>query len=441
MKTIQMKYGKGHVDVSVPAEKLLGIIEKQVPKVEKAEAEIIQAALAAPIGTSRLRDIVKPGQTVAIVVSDITRLWQRMFVYLPHIVSELNAAGIEDKDIRFIGATGFHRKMSASEHAAILGEALSSRFEMVDHDCQDTENLVSLGTTKAGTPVFVNKTAMACDHIVLTGCCTYHPFVGWGGGKKSILPGIAGFETIQHNHFMCLTDEIGGGQRDVVRNANFEGNPVHEDMMDAAAFVAPSFMFNVVMGYDGKIAHAVAGDYDQAHRVGCNIVEDMWGVPISELGDLVIASQGGFPKDIEFYQTGKAIYHAQDAIKPGGTMIVLSECPEGLGPEHAKEIFLSYNTTVEREKAVRSLFSVPKYVSYYICEASDKYDVIVVSAIDPALLAKTRIRVVTSVEEALNLVYKEKGTHLKTYLMPLGSSVLPILKKNQQRKGGHGNES
>jgi len=431
MKTVKMKYGQGKVDVSVPEENLLGIIEKEVPPSSKSEEEVILNGLANPIGTRTLKEIVHPGQTVAIVVSDITRLWQRTFVYLPYIVKELNQAGIRDEDIRFLGALGFHRQQTEEEHAKLLGPELAGRFRIVDHLCQDKANLVYLGETKRKTPVYINKLAMESDHIVLTGCCTYHPFVGWGGGKKSILPGIAGFDTIQHNHFMTLSDEIGGGQRPEVRNANFVGNPVHEDMMDVAAFVNPSFLFNVIMGYDGKLAHVVTGHYDQAHERGCRIVEDLYGVPIPELGDLVIASQGGFPKDIEFYQTGKAVYHAQDAIKPGGTMIVLSQCREGLGPEHAKLIFQERETTVEREKEVRSLFSVPKYVSYYICAASDKYNIIVVSDLDPKLLAKTNIRVTKTVEEALSLVYREKGEKLRTYLMPLGSSVLPILQTSK----------
>ncbi|MCP4602106.1 MAG: nickel-dependent lactate racemase [Proteobacteria bacterium] len=427
MRTVKMKFGTGTVDVSVPEENLIGVIEKEVPTAAETEEEVILKALANPIGTPGLGEIVKPGQTVAIIVSDITRLWQRMFVYLPYIVKDLAQAGVRDEDIRFIGAVGFHRRQTEEEHAKLLGEKLAGRFKMVDHNCQDKDNLKFLGTTERETPVYINKLAMDSDHIILTGSCPYHPFVGWGGGKKSILPGIAGFETIQHNHFMNLSDEIGGGQRPEVRNANFKGNPVHEDMMDVAALVNPSFLFNVIMGYNSKISHAVAGHYSDAHEHGCRIVEDLYGVPIPELADLTIASQGGFPKDIEFYQTGKAVYHAQDSLKPGGTMIVLSDCPEGLGPEHARLIFEDFETTVEREKEVRSLFSVPKYVSYYICAAAEKYDIIVVSSLKPELLAKTNIRVVKTLGQALELVYKEKGKNLKTYLMPLGSSVLPIL--------------
>jgi nickel-dependent lactate racemase len=297
---------------------------------------------------------------------------------------------------------------------------------MVDHDCQDEANLRSLGVTSRGTPVQINRLAMECDHMLLTGCCTYHPFVGWAGGKKSLVPGIAGFDTIQHNHRLVMGEELGKGQRPEVRNGNFKDNPVHEDMLEAAAMVEPSFMFNVVMGYNGKIAHAVAGHYIKAHDRACDIVADLYGVGISELADLTIASQGGYPKDIEFYQTGKAIYHGVDSLKPGGTLVVLSECSEGLGPEHACLVFEELENMEQREKEVRSLFSVPKYVSCYICEAAEKFDVIAVTSLDPQALSKTNIRAVGTVEEALELVYSEKGRGLRTYLMPLGSTVLPI---------------
>jgi nickel-dependent lactate racemase len=210
MKTVKMKYGAGSVEVSVPEKNLIGVIEKSVPEVKETEEEIILKALAGPIGTPRLGEIVKPGQTVAIVVSDVTRLWQRMNIYLPYIVRELNQAGIRDENIRFIGAMGFHRGQSREEHEKLLGEELKDRFVIHDHDCEDKGNLTFLGTTGRGTPVWINKMAMDSDHIVLTGGCTYHPFVGWGGGKKSILPGIVGLDTIQHNHRMVLSGTSAG---------------------------------------------------------------------------------------------------------------------------------------------------------------------------------------------------------------------------------------
>jgi len=426
MKSVMMKYGSGKVEISVPEEDLIGVIEKDVPPAHGTEEDLIREALAHPIGTPGLADIVRPGQTVAIVVSDITRLWHRPYVFLPLLVDALNQAGIPDADIRFVGAVGLHRKQSADEHARILGPALATRFAMEDHDSRDDSGLVFLGTTTRGTPVRVNKTAMSCDHVILTGRCTYHPFFGWGGGKKSVLPGIAGFETVQANHRMVMADEVGAGQFPEARNGNIKGNRVYDDAVEAAAMVRPSFLLNVVMGYDGRIARAVAGHWLDAHEAGCRMVEELYGVPIHELSDLTIVSQGGFPKDIEFYQTGKAFYGGQDSVKPGGTLLVLSECREGLGPEEARRIFLDLDTTEAREKDVRALFSVPRYVCWYMCAAAEKYDIIVVSSIDPALLAKTRIRVVKTVEEGLALIRAERGEHLRTWLMPLGSSVLPI---------------
>lgn len=428
MATVSMKYGSGTVDVTVPEANLIGIVEKEAPAAGPPEEEVIAAALENPVGSPRLRDIVAPGRTVTLVISDVTRQWHRPQVFLPTIVEELEAGGVKRSDIRVLVALGLHRKQTPEEHAKLLGPALAGTVEILDHDAHDEGSLVTLGTTRRGTPVQFNRLAVECDHLVLTGCCTYHPFYGWAGGKKSVLPGVAGYETVQANHRMVLADAVGGGQRPEARNGNLEGNIVHEDAEEAAALAKPAFLFNVVMGYDGKIAHAVAGHWLKAHEKARGIVAELYGVPIAELADLVIASQGGWPKDIEFYQTGKAIYNATDALKPGGTLVVLSECREGLGPEEARAIFQDFDTTEEREREIRRVFSVPKYVCYYICAAADRYDLIVVSSVDPALLAKTNIRIVPSLEEALALVEREKGTQLRTSLIPLGSSVLPVLR-------------
>jgi nickel-dependent lactate racemase len=425
MKTVKMKLGHGYVDVSVPEENLLGVILKEVPASTMTEDEVILAALAKPIGAPRLKEIVKPGQTVCVVVSDVTRAWQRMHVYLPHLVNELNEAGVKDKDIRFLCALGYHRNQTPEEHEKQLGKALLERFGITDHDCMDKANLVTLGKTSRGTPVTINKIAADADHLVLTGCCTYHPWVGWGGGKKSILPGISSIESIQHNHLMVMDDK--GRQRPEVRSGNIQDNPMHLDMLEVASIVNPSFMFNVIMGHDGKIARAVCGHFEQAHAVGRKIVDDLYAVPIKELADITISSQGGYPKDIDVCQTGKGIYHTQEATTPGGTIIILSDCSEGIGPPDANTIFLGCGTNAEREKEVRSLFTVAKYVSYYMCTAAEKWNIIIVGGGDPALLKRTALKTARTVEEALEMAFARGGRDQKIYLMPQGSSALPKL--------------
>ncbi len=427
MKTVKMKLGTGYVDVSVPDENFLGMIVKEVPPSSMTEDEVVLDALAHPIGTPRLRDIVKPGNTVCVVVSDVTRAWQRMSVYLPHIVKELNDAGVEDKDIRFLSALGYHRKHTPEEHAALLGPGLIKRFRILDHDCLDKDNLIRVGTTSRGTPVIINRVAAEADRLVLTGCCTYHPWVGYGGGKKSILPGISSIESIQKNHLMTMDEQ--GMQRVEVASGNIKDNPIHLDMLEVAAIVKPAFMFNVIMGHDGKIARAVCGDCLAAHDVGRKIVDELYEVPIRELADITISSQGGYPKDIDVCQTGKGIYHTQEATKPGGWIIILSDCTEGIGPPDANTIFLECETNAEREREVRKLFTVPKYVSYYMCTAAEKWNIIIVGNGDPALLAKTRFRTAGTVGEALETAFKEGGRNQKIYLMPQGSSALPKLKQ------------
>jgi len=426
MKTVKMKLGNGYVDVSVPEENFLGVIAKEVPPSGKTEEEVILDALAHPIGTPRLKEIAKPGNTVCIVISDITRAWQRMGVYLPYVVKELNEAGVQDKDIRFLCALGYHRKHTPEEHEKLLGPALVDRFRVIDHDCNDKSNLVRLGTTSRGTPVIINKIAAEADHLVLTGCCTYHPWVGWAGGKKSILPGISSIESIQKNHLMTM-DEL-GRQRPEVASGNIKDNPIHLDMLEVAAIVNPSFIFNVIMGYDGKIARAVCGDCLKAHDVGRDIVDELYEVPIKELADITISSQGGYPKDIDVCQTGKGIYHTQAATKPGGWIIILSDCTEGIGPPDANRIFLELDSNEERHRDVCKLFTVAKYVSYYMCTAAEKWNIIIVGNVDPALLAKTSIRTAKTVGEALEIAFSKGGRNQKIYLMPHGSSALPKLK-------------
>jgi len=427
MKTVKMKLGSGYVDVSVPEENFLGMIAKDVPSTGMTEEQVILDALAHPIGSPRLKEIVKPGNTVCIVISDVTRAWQRMSVYLPFIVKELNEAGVQDKDIRFLSALGYHRKHTPEEHAKLLGPEMLDRFQIIDHDCLDKDNLVRMGTTSRGTPVIINRIAAESDHLVLTGCCTYHPWVGWGGGRKSILPGISSIESIQANHMMTMDEH--GMQRPEVASGNIKNNMMHLDMLEVAAIVKPAFMFNVIMGHDGKIARAVCGDCIKAHDVGRDIVDELYEVPITELADITISSQGGYPKDIDVCQTGKGIYHTQAATKPGGWIIILSDCTEGIGPPDANTIFLELDNNADRHREVRKLFTVPKYVSYYMCTAAERWNIIIVGNGDPALLAKTAFRTAKTVDEALEMAFKKGGRAQKIYLMPQGSSALPKLKK------------
>jgi nickel-dependent lactate racemase len=430
MQTFNMHYGDTTLDFSIDENNLLQIVKSNPFNLGMTEDEIILNSLANPIGTPRLKNIVKPGNTVCIVIPDATRAWQKTYKFLYRIVEELNNGGILDKDIIFISATGTHRKQTEEEHKSLLGSELYKRFKIIDHDCLDNDNLVYLGKTSYGTPVRINKLAMDCDHIVITGGIVYHLLAGWAGGKKSILPGISSYETIMANHALSLGENIGDGSNPLVKSGSIANNPVHKDMLEATGFVKPSFMFNVIMGPDGNIAAAVSGDYVEAHSAGRELVNKIDGVKIHKKADLVIASAGGYPKDINLYQSSKTMINMNEAAKDGATLILLSQCREGLGgDDDIKDIILNYDNILDREKSLRERYSISKFIGYYACEIADKYDFIMVSDIDQALVKNAHIKVVSTIDEALNIVYEKRGKNLETILMPKGANTLPILEE------------
>ncbi len=426
MKSIELNYGKGTVNLSLEEKNIIGIIEGNEFKVSSSEDEIILDALHNPIGSPRLKELVHTGETVCLVIPDITRAWQKTDKFLYRLVEELNAGGVKDEDITVISAAGSHRKQTKAEHKKLLGKELANRLSVIDHDCFDKENLSYVGETTYGTPVWVNKKALECDHIVLAGGIVYHFLAGYGGGRKTVLPGICSYETIMHNHALCLKENLGEGKNPNSACSRLQGNPVHEDMMQAAAFLRPTFMFNVVAGHNGKIAAAVSGNYIEAFYGGCKIVDKMDGINIKEKADLVIGTAGGFPKDINFYQTSKTIINVKEAVREGGTMIILSQCSEGLGGnQDVQDMLLNYDNLLDREKELRREYSISKDIAYIFCDLASVYDVIFVSDLDPEFLKKANITVVKTLEEALEITWSKKGKDLKTYVMTAAASTFP----------------
>lgn len=428
-KEFLLKYGSGVMKLNVGAENILQVIESNPVRFDKTETELIEAALAHPVGSARLSELVHAGETVCVVIPDVTRLWQKSSLYLPFLVAELEKGGVKAEDILFICAVGTHRAQTAAEHRQLLGPQLADRFRIIDHDSCDKQNLVYLGETTFGTPVWINKRAMECDHIVLTGGIVYHFLAGWAGGKKYILPGIAAYETVMANHALSLNPERGAGPHPDVRSGNVDNNLVHLDMLEAASFVRPTFLFNVITA-EGRIAGAVAGHYIAAHDKGRELVDAIDGVRIKEKADLVIASAGGSPKDVNLYQSIKTLINAREATKAGGTMILLTESPEGLGGNaEVQDMLLNYDSVVAREDALRRDYSISKYVGYYFCESAAKFDLILVSSLAPDLLKKANITVVKSLDAALQLVYEKRGRDLRIHIMPHAANTLPKLSK------------
>lgn len=426
-----MKFGQQEFEVKLPPEQIAAELEpNHVDLPARTPEETVRWALAHPIDSKPLGQLVKPGESVCIIISDVTRRWQSPETYIPILIEELEKAGIRDEDMLIISATGTHRTQTKEEHIGLVTQAVYDRIRLVDHQCTDEANLQYVGTTSRNTPVYLDKRALACDHIILTGGVVYHFMAGFGGGRKSILPGIAGRETIMKNHNLALNPGLGAGSNPEVRSANLsEKNPVHADMEEACAMANPTFLVNVVVDDDQKIIGAFAGNWKTAHKAACDLVDQMYGVPVTERTPLVIASAGGYPKDLNFYQTIKTLCNALEVVEDNGTIILVTKSEEGYGSADTEKQIAGYSTMLEREKALRENFSIGAFIGYLFAQSAEKYHLIAVTDMAQAQFGSAKIHAVKTLDEALELSRKlNGGRDLRATLMPHGANTLPKMK-------------
>ena len=425
-----MKYSSIEFEVNIPETQIACELESNVVDLpQRSVKEHIEYALDNPIGAGDISTVVQKGDKVAIIISDVTRKWQAIPTYLPILVDRLNKCGIADEDIIVISACGTHRRQTDEEHKELLGEDLFKRLKIVDHQCEDKENLVYMGETSRKTPVWLNRYAIEADKIILTGGVVYHFLAGYGGGRKSLVPGIAGKETINTNHCNALNPGFGNGTNENACSGNLsKSNPFHDDLEEAAAMAKPAYLLNVVANSDQEIIAAFAGDWIKAHKAATELVDSIDGVYVDERAVLVIASAGGFPKDINLYQTSKTLSNSKIMIADGGTMIILSECSEGFGNQDCEDQIVKFTNMEDREKALRADFSIGGFVGYDFADTAERYNMILVTEIPAEKFKNTKIHVVKTLDEALRVAKELNGNSIddmKVALLPHGANTLP----------------
>jgi len=416
-------YGKTEICARVPTRNYLGSIEpKEREGVKDPRAEI-ERALNNPIGTKRLSELVKPGDKVAIVVDDQTRSTPSHLIVLP-VLGELNKAGVKDTDITILVGCGTHRPAKTEEMKALLGEETLQRVKATSHDCR-AKDLVYLGKTKTyGTKIYVNRVYAEADVRVLTGDIGLHYYAGYGGGRKSVLPAVSSEETIQHNHAMILHPKA--------RTGVLEGNPIHEDMVEAARLAKADFIVNIVTNSKRELVKAFAGDLEQAFYEGAKLVDEMYKVPIERRADIVVVSSGGHPLDIDLYQAYKGVDNALDAVKRGGVIIWAAECPEG----HGNEVFCDWMTRFkdpkEMEAEIKHRFKLGGHKAYYLARALQRVQIILVSTLpDYHAVGTFRLRTARALNDALRDAFDIVGKDGKVWVMPHGNITLPIVHSSE----------
>ena len=308
---IELGFGDTTQILNVPDENLSEVLVPNDIEHTMGADEAVKNALEHPIGSARLRDIVKPGEKIAIITSDITRPMPT-YAVMPFLLDELSSAGVSDKDITLVFALGSHRKHSDAEKIKLAGEQTFRRIACVDGD---TADCVHLGVTLRGTPVDIVRCVAEADRRICLGNIEYHYFAGYSGGAKAIMPGVSTRDAIQSNHRMMIEKEACAG--------NLDTNPLRQDIEEAARMCGIDFILNVVLDEHKKIIYAVAGDSVKAHRQGCRFLDTLYGKRIKQKADIVVVSQGGAPKDLNLYQTQKALDNAKHAVKDGGIIVLV----------------------------------------------------------------------------------------------------------------------
>jgi nickel-dependent lactate racemase len=321
---INLAYGRNGLPVDLP-ESVEVLAPHFVPGLSN-EAESLLEAFHQPIGTLPLADLVKPGDSVVVVHTDITRATPNDRI-LPVLISELESAGIDRDDITLLNGLGTHRPQTEAELRVMLGDQIFENYRCLQHDCHDDENLVSLGKTHIGHPVRINRHYLEADVRILTGFIEPHFFAGFSGGPKAVLPSLSGAESVFTNHGLSMI-----GHKKAAWGVT-AGNPIWEEMRDVALRTNPTFLLNVTLNSVQEITGVFAGDMMEAHSLGCQFVQEYAMIGVEQPYDIVITTNSGYPLDQNLYQAVKGMSAASQVVRQGGKIIMVAACEDGL-PDH-----------------------------------------------------------------------------------------------------------
>ncbi len=420
--TVELAYGSGSFLCNLPGARVLS------PRVPPAAADprgLIERALDQPLGSRRLEEIVRPGEKVVIVTSDITR-YSGSEHYLPLVVERLAAAGVAEADIEILIALGIHRPQTESEHRKILGP-LYGRVQVTDHDCDNPAELVTLGVTTGGLTVTVNRRVQEADRVIVTGTAGFHYFAGFGGVRKGLVPGVAGRQTCMGSHFAVFNPPPAGGKHPLAATGVLEGNPVHQALLEAARMIAPDFLLNTVLSPHKEILAVYCGDLEEAHLAACAMVRELYEVRLEEPADLAVVSCGGQPKDINFIQAHKALDYGVRALRPGGTIILLAACPDGFGNKTFYSWF-RHRDLAEFEAALRAHYEINGQTAHSTLTKAQKYRVILVSGFGEEETRGMGMEKAADLNEALRMAFAKLPADPRTVVIPDGGTVLPVVK-------------
>lgn len=422
MTEITLPYGKGHIGAQIPEERLAGFIRSRLDEYRPpaGQKELVDQALAAPVGSPTLAELARGKQKVVILCSDHTRPVPSRYL-LPPMLEQIRR-GNPQADITLLVATGCHRGSTAQELEEKFGPEIMARENIVVHDCDDQENMKYMGVLPSGGPLYLNKTAVEADLLAAEGFIEPHFFAGFSGGRKSVLPGVAARQTVYANHCAAFIADPHS------RAGCLEGNPIHRDMVWAAEQAGLAFILNAVIDSQKRMIAAFAGHFDQAHRQGAAFLASLCqdkAIP----ADIVITSNNGYPLDQNIYQAVKGISTAELCCRPGGVIIMAAQCQDGIGGDGF------YRTFAENRDAggiLQNILAVPQqqtqadqWQSQIFARALSKCRIVFISDAPDQIVRDLHMIPAHSLTEALDLAQQTLGdSQAKIAVIPEGISSI-----------------
>ena len=426
MKKKFIPYGKGSLSFEMPVDSLplkeITDFEKNNKRLTKKD---VIKAIHSPEGTPGLHDIIQKKDKVILLVPDITRR-AGMDKVLPPLVDELENTGVPYENITLLFANGLHDKQSDEQKISIIGEELFKRVPNIfDHDADDENNLVEIGNIPGIGPLEVNRRVLQADKIICTGSVRYHRIAGFSGGGKIILPGISSRKSILAMHSQDFKKGI------TKEYAGITDNPFFKGMQKAANLVNPHFFVNTVVEPNGEILDISAGSLEAVHKNCCESVKRIFSVKVKEKVPFVIVSAGGYPFDISWIQSVKALANWIRVLEDGGWMIIVGQCGEKSFASNQTEM-IKYETVDQVEESLHKNFTMERYGLYRILLAASQKNIIPISDMSDALVRKRNLKIVNgrNAEEKLNnairMVEMDIGMKYNYYLVNQGGSFLPV---------------
>ncbi len=415
---IILPYGNRSIEIDLENE-YYEIIKPKIIRPATDQNLIVENALSNGLIYPPTFDSPK-NRKIAIGINDQSRPIPN-HILLPNLLKHLVRLGFDTKNIRFFIATGTHAPLKSDEFPLILGSEILSNYQIASHDCDDQQNLLHLGMTSAGTPVLINRQFMSSDIKILIGNIESHHFMGFSGGVKTAAIGLAGRETITANHSMLSHPNAVMGL--------YSTNPMRMDVEEIGKMIGIDFALNVVINDEKEIISAYCGDPVEVMLKGIEFIRNNVQIDLNKSAaafDLVIASPGGYPKDINFYQAQKAITHARLFAKPGGAIILAAECRDGMGSNKFEQFLGSKNSLPEIIQTFEGMqFEIGPHKAYQLAKQAINHKIILVSDINDELVLRMHLIPAKSIEQAYELSKYCLPENPRIAVLPYATHTMP----------------